>query len=278
MYCMTIYRAILFFYWIIQLTIGQAEQEKSDCVSNTCKSPILGTGEMFDSIAGYYDITNRFMSFGQDLSWRNTFMEHIDFSKSSINILDLATGTGDVAIVISKTFNKFHPTHQYHITGIDPSKNMLAIAHTKINQLNLSNKIDLQVGDAQQLINISNEIYDYITMSFGIRNVLNRKQALQEINRILKNDNKSYLLIMEFVNPNKGYISILIQYFLKFILPSIGTIISGGKSKEYNHLKNSILQFPNEYDFLIELSSSGFHECQSFNIFMNIVILFKCKK
>eukprot|EP00597_Dinobryon_sp_UTEXLB2267_P012792 CAMPEP_0170123686 /NCGR_PEP_ID=MMETSP0020_2-20130122/17659_1 /TAXON_ID=98059 /ORGANISM="Dinobryon sp., Strain UTEXLB2267" /LENGTH=190 /DNA_ID=CAMNT_0010355335 /DNA_START=523 /DNA_END=1095 /DNA_ORIENTATION=- len=168
------------------------------------------------------------------------------------------------------------------ITGIDPSKNMLDIAGKKVSQKKLSSMIQLKVGDAENLSGVGNNEYNALTMSFGIRNVKNRKLALSEIFRVLKTSPRpsvSNVFILEFVSPSEGWLAPLGRLFLQYLVPLLGRLsAAGGHSAEYQHLADSIQRFPNSTAFLLEMSDAGFSNCRAENVYLHIVYLFTCEK
>jgi len=267
----------------------------------------LGSGEMFDSIAPYYDTANTVMSLGQHYYWRRYLIDAVILAipltiahdnkicdsgsckaESTFKVLDLATGTADVAILLAQTIMSSVDLRDelriapISITGIDPSKNMLDIAGKKVSQKKLSSMIQLKVGDAENLSGVGNNEYNALTMSFGIRNVKNRKLALSEIFRVLKTSPRpsvSNVFILEFVSPSEGWLAPLGRLFLQYLVPLLGRLsAAGGHSAEYQHLADSIQRFPNSTAFLLEMSDAGFSNCRAENVYLHIVYLFTCEK
>jgi demethylmenaquinone methyltransferase / 2-methoxy-6-polyprenyl-1,4-benzoquinol methylase len=231
----------------------------------------FGSGSMFDQIATRYDIINRILALGMDISWRQRMVEMIvdrvvsvDLSPlhsnhgSSVRILDVATGTADVAILLAKELQKrrigvsIEGSDQIaHITGVDPSQEMITVGRQKIGaSSSLQNCIDLQVHDAQDLSRLeSPTLYDAATMAFGIRNVPDRGKALCEIYSLLRTN--ATLGILEFSEPDPkefGVLGYLARYFIRYVIPFAGGILSG-HPKEYWHLQNSIQDFPSPQEF-----------------------------
>jgi demethylmenaquinone methyltransferase / 2-methoxy-6-polyprenyl-1,4-benzoquinol methylase len=208
----------------------------------------FGTGSMFDSIASRYDSINRVLSMGMDIGWRRTMVNVIQDSVQNNKhpqLLDLATGTADVAIQLTKQIP--HAT----IVGIDPSQNMLSIGRHKVHQQNLDDIIDLRLGDAQNLSTLKRQSFDGATMAFGIRNVPDRNKALCQIHSVLKKNSK--FCILEFSEPDYstgGFIgAYLATYFVRYVIPIVGGILSGSP-REYWHLQKSINDFPKPNDFV----------------------------
>lgn len=222
----------------------------------------FGSGSMFDKIAHRYDITNRFLALNLDTSWRRLMVNEVLKNVSSesdqkIKILDLATGTADVAILLANQANSRNTSGgEVKITGVDPSNNMISIGKEKVKSLDLSQQIQLQIGDARNLKELSDSSFHGATMAFGIRNVPEKELALCEMHRVLmketKSDKGSKLAILEFSEPDEesgilGYY--FARPFIRHVVPVIGAALSGAP-REYMHLQNSIKEFPTPTDFV----------------------------
>ncbi len=189
--------------------------------------------KMFDTISGNYDILNRIISFGSDIKWRNKILRMI-LTKSPESILDVATGTGDLAIKFARK------SKATKIIGLDISEGMLSVAKKKISDTILSEKVEFIKGDSEALP-FSTNSYDAITVSFGIRNFENLEKGLSEIYRVLKP--KGLFIILETSIPAKfpfkqGYL-----FYTKRVLPIIGKIFSKDKLA-YTYLSESASVFP----------------------------------
>jgi len=189
--------------------------------------------KMFDTISGNYDILNRIISFGSDIKWRNKILRMI-LRKSPESILDVATGTGDLAIKFARK------SKATKIIGLDISEGMLSVAKKKISDTILSEKVEFIKGDSEALP-FSTNSYDAITVSFGIRNFENLEKGLSEIYRVLKP--KGLFIILETSIPTKfpfkqGYL-----FYTKRVLPIIGKIFSKDKLA-YTYLSESASVFP----------------------------------
>lgn len=187
-----------------------------------------------------------------DVGWRKVMVTKVK-EYSPKRILDLATGTADVALLLAESIP------EATIIGVDPSHNMLEMGRTKVKNQDLTSRIQLQQGDAQDLISTFEPAsFDAATMSFGIRNVPNRKLALCEIHSLLKPS--GVFCILEFSEPteNAGIMGFLARLFIRHVVPIIGGIVSGAP-REYLHLQNSIQDFPSPPDFvqLLEHLSCG---------------------
>lgn len=260
--------ACIIYRWSHKLDYGTCRSESHFGIH-------LGSGEMFDCIAPFYDVANWAMSLGLDKSWRYKLVKMSNLQDNE-SIVDLATGTGDVAIAMANFIIK-EKIQKCQILGVDPSTKMLQFAQDKIEKSNLKSLIDLSLGDGQNLSNIRSQSVDLVTMSFGIRNVRNHSAAIEEIKRILKPSGR--VLIMEFVNPRKGLLSPVISFFISTIVPMIGSMFSGGHEREYRHLGASIMNFPTPEKFLDIMKRSGFQEsdCSAVDIFLDSIYIFRCK-
>lgn len=206
---------------------------------------------MFNEISPSYDKANRILSFGVDISWRQKACKKVlrcFTDNSSLKILDVACGTGDM-IEIWQECAKEQNKKIAKIQGIDPSEGMLEVAKSKFKD------VDFIQALATELPQKNNEM-DILSISYGIRNVVQRKEALDEFARVLKKD--GILLVLEFTKRQKGgIIALLRDFYLKHILPLIGGYIS--KNKEaYKYLPNSIDSFLSKDEFIKELEKAGF--------------------
>ena len=197
---------------------------------------------MFNSIAGNYDFLNHFLSFGVDFYWRNQVLKIIK-DKNPETILDIATGTGDLAILASKAKPK-------KIMGIDISEEMLNVGIAKVKDKNLNNIIELQQADSENLPFNDNE-FDLAMVAFGVRNFENLEKGLSEIRRVLKP--KGTLIILEFSQPKYFPVKQLYSFYSKYILPLLGRIISKD-ANAYTYLPESVKRFPC-YNELCEIMS-----------------------
>jgi demethylmenaquinone methyltransferase/2-methoxy-6-polyprenyl-1,4-benzoquinol methylase len=189
--------------------------------------------QMFDTISGEYDGLNRVISFGIDQKWRENVVQIVD-SVSPKNILDIATGTGDLAIMFAEK------TKAEKIVGLDISEGMLNVGRSKIKKKNLDNRIEMVVGDSEKLP-FSDNYFDAITVSFGVRNFETLETGLAEILRVLKPKGK--FVILETSVPTKfpfkqGYL-----FHSNVLLPLIGKLFSKDK-KAYGYLSESAANFP----------------------------------
>ena len=244
----------------------------------------LGSGAMFDEIAPYYDSANKFMSLNLDQSWRRVLVDELGLGQlphmAELNILDVASGTGDVAIMIATDLKRLGLDSTASIIALDPSPRMLSFAQTKIEAANLSRLVSIQVGSAEQFTDLSkaSKLFDAVTISFGIRNFADRSKALVAIRQVLKSRHLSRVTILEFATPRTGLLAPVVRLFLNFAVPVLGTLVAGrAHAAEYAHLRDSILKFPHPDDFVRVMGDAGLLHCHARNVFLNVVWLFSCK-
>lgn len=188
--------------------------------------------KMFDNISKEYDGLNRVISFGIDIKWRNKVVD-IVAKNNPAKILDIATGTGDLAISLTKTGAK-------QIIGLDISDGMLEVGRQKIAAKNLNNIIEMVIGDSENLP-FENDSFDAITVAFGVRNFENLEKGLSEIFRVLKPH--GVFVILETSVPTKTPYKQGYKLYSKYILPTIGKMFSKDK-KAYQYLCDSASVFP----------------------------------
>ena len=209
-------------------------------------SPIA---DMFDRISPKYDVLNHLLSINIDKVWRKKTAKAVARTHPK-RILDLATGTADLAILLAK----HNP--QAHIIGMDISEKMLEIGKRKVDKKNLIHQIELRTGDAASLP-FEDNTFDAVTVAFGVRNFENLDKGLSEIHRVLKP--MGQVFILEFSMPDKFPIKQVYKLYFKHILPKIGKWVSKD-SYAYSYLPASVEKFPNRWDFLRALSLHGLRE------------------
>jgi len=202
--------------------------------------------QMFDNISGKYDELNHILSMGIDVGWRKKVVKIIK-NQNPETVLDIATGTGDLAIMMAKATDA-------KITGFDLSAGMLDVGRKKIAELNLEDRIELIQGDAEKM-KFEDNSFDCITVAFGVRNFENLKKGLDEIYRVLKPGGK--FVILEFSQPQSFPMKQLYGFYSKNILPMIGKKISKDKSA-YTYLPESVKAFPYGEEMKKILKSSNF--------------------
>ena len=202
---------------------------------------------MFETIAFSYDFQNSFLSLRRDVYWRRALAQCITKRDEAL-ILDMATGTAEVAMEICK----HHPGAK--VVGVDFSPKMLDIGHNKVKLRKLVSRIHLSLGDGRQLP-VQSGCFDAATIAFGIRNIEERDQALAEFNRILKPGGQ--LLVMEFDVPDDLVLGTIYRLYFDYIMPPLGNLLSR-TNYAYSYLADSVHGFPGEREFLQEIGDAGF--------------------
>ena len=227
-------------------------------------SPIA---KMFDRISPKYDRLNHLLSFNIDKTWRKKTAKAVAKDQPK-TILDLATGTADLAIALAK----YNP--QAHIIGLDISEKMLAIGKEKVKKQGLENQIDLRLGDAAAL-SFESQFFDAVTVAFGVRNFENLQQGLSEICRVLKPNGQVYIL--EFSMPERFPIKQAYRLYFKQILPKIGEQVSKD-DWAYSYLPESVERFPKPAAFLQTLNDNGLSEASTRSLTWGIATLYTARK
>jgi demethylmenaquinone methyltransferase/2-methoxy-6-polyprenyl-1,4-benzoquinol methylase len=202
---------------------------------------------MFDSIAWRYDFLNRFLSLGIDRMWRRKAIRVIGRTHRPVTILDVATGTGDLAIAALK----LNPAK---VTGIDISERMLELGREKTGKKGLSGKIELLRGDSEN-IHFPENSFDAAMVAFGVRNFSNPLSGLKEMNRVMRPG--GIIMVLEFSRPSAFPFRQLYNLYFMNILPFIGRAFSKDRSA-YRYLPESVMQFPDNEQFMELLEKAGF--------------------
>ena len=222
--------------------------------------------EMFDNISHRYDFLNHMLSLSIDKGWRKKVVK-LAAAENPKEILDVATGTGDLAIALVKAGPE-------KIVGLDLSSGMLKVGQKKIEQHKLTNIISLKQGDSENLP-FEDESFDAVTVSFGVRNFENLEKGLSEIKRVLRPSGK--LLILEFSQPEKFPFKQSYRFYFKNILPVIGKIISKDNSA-YTYLPESVNAFPYGVRFTKILNTLGFQNTKSTPVTFGIATIYEATK
>ena len=223
--------------------------------------------EMFDRIAPAYDRLNDIMSLRVARLWRKK-MAKIVAKLYPKHILDLATGTGDMAIVLAKRMRGAH------ITGADPSEGMLAIAEKKIAKKHLSERIKLEVAEAEKLP-YADGSFDAVTVVFGVRNFHDIGAGLREMHRVLRR--KGMVFIMEFSMPRGKIFAPIYRFYFRKWLPLVGGKVSGDKDA-YTYLPESVVEFPDWEQFTELMWECGYANVKSKALFFGIARIYKGEK
>ncbi len=207
--------------------------------------PQLGSGAMFDRIAPRYDLVNRVISLGLDQRWRRRVVRSLQLGEHP-RVLDVATGTGDLAIAIARG------CPGATVVGLDPSANMLAIAHAKLMRADLGARVSVVEGDAQALPFKDCE-FDAATIAFGIRNVPDRALGLRELARVVRPGGR--IAVLELGEPRRGILGAAARFHCRVVVPRLGALL-GGK-REYRYLQTSVAAFPPPDEFAEIMRGAG---------------------
>ena len=219
---------------------------------------------MFNNIAPYYDFLNRLLSLGIDISWRKKAVRQLLEEPRPTIILDVATGTADLALEINRQLSP------KHVTGVDIADDMLEIGRKKIAKQNLSQIIKLESGDSEDL-QFEDNHFDAITVAFGVRNFENLEKGLAEMKRVLKPGGKA--VILEFSKPSIFPFKQLYHFYFKNILPFIGRFTSKDP-KAYQYLYESVQSFPDGERFTEILSTVGFKQSKCVPLTLGICSIY----
>ena len=231
------------------------------------KSKKEQVAEMFDRIAGRYDLMNRFLSARTDIGWRKKAIRLLKKDNPK-TILDVATGTGDMSIMACKILQ---PTK---ITGIDISEQMLEVGRKKIEKEGLGDKIHLQAGDSET-INFAENTFDAGMVAFGIRNFENLEKGLLEIWRVLKPG--AQLIILEFSTPKNKAVRNLYNLHMQVIAPQTAKMF--GQNKEaYDYLRESANAFPDRGDLVDILNRLGYSDTGFKSLSLGICCIYNGRK
>ncbi len=222
--------------------------------------------KMFDSISFEYDKLNRLISAGNDVKWRKKIYE-IAFPLNPIDILDIATGTADIALELSKIKGS-------KIIGLDISEKMLNVGRQKVTDRSLENRVSLVSGDAENL-SFSKNTFDLISIGFGVRNFQNLEKGLSESFRVLREGGT--LIILETSVPQNKFVKFFYLLFSRTFIPLIGSLFSKDK-KAYNYLQKSAEEFPSGENFSLILKSCGFKSVQIMPLMLGASSIYVAKK
>jgi demethylmenaquinone methyltransferase/2-methoxy-6-polyprenyl-1,4-benzoquinol methylase len=223
--------------------------------------------KMFDKIAFRYDFLNHFLSAGIDVGWRKKAIKLLR-PLNPRSVLDVATGTGDMAILAGKLLSA------EKIIGIDISDGMLDIGKKKIEKLGVQQRIELLKGDSETII-FNDNSFDAVTVAFGVRNFQNLELGLSEIKRVLKPGGK--LIVLEFTKPKLPVIKNFYNLYLNVITPWIGKVISKN-NKAYQYLNESVQKFPEGNDFVQILNKLGYKNASCKTLSLGISSIYRGEK
>ncbi|MCG2793350.1 MAG: bifunctional demethylmenaquinone methyltransferase/2-methoxy-6-polyprenyl-1,4-benzoquinol methylase UbiE [Weeksellaceae bacterium] len=221
--------------------------------------------DMFDNIAPKYDLLNHMLSMKIDVLWRNKLVEILRKDQPKL-VLDVATGTGDLAIAVQKGTDA-------DVVGLDLSQQMLNVGIEKIRKQKLDGRISMQKGDAEQLPFEDNK-FDGVTVAFGVRNFENLDKGLTELRRVVKEGKSIYILEFSKV---EGFLGPFYMFYFKNILPAIGRLVSKD-NRAYTYLPDSVNAFPFGEKMKTILLDTGFRAVEYKKLSLGIATIYKATK
>lgn len=222
---------------------------------------------MFDSIAGRYDALNRIMTLGIDISWRKRMVRSVARGGAR-NVLDVATGTADLALMLAEAIPSGH------VTGVDMSEGMLAVGRAKVAKKGMEGRITLLKEDAGNL-SLADGTFDAVTAAFGVRNFENIARGIEEMHRVLVPGGGVYIL--ELGRPRNKIFGTFFRWYFHGVLPLVGRIVSGNQGA-YTYLPQSVDGFPCGDAFLKIMEEAGFVQCSFKNLFGGVANIYYGKK
>jgi demethylmenaquinone methyltransferase / 2-methoxy-6-polyprenyl-1,4-benzoquinol methylase len=223
--------------------------------------------KLFDQIAETYDFLNILLSLGIDRLWRKKIIRLLNKTKVD-NALDMATGTGDMAILLAQS------DHIKKVEGIDLSQEMISIGNEKIKKQSLSDKCELKIGDGVS-IPFEDQSQDLITVTFGIRNFPDFQESMKNMHRVLRPGGKA--IIMEFSLPENYLIRKFYLFYFRHVLPFIGNLISGHKNA-YTYLNQTVEDFPYGQEFADHFLENGFKKVNMHPLTFGIACIYVATK
>ncbi|MEZ7508885.1 bifunctional demethylmenaquinone methyltransferase/2-methoxy-6-polyprenyl-1,4-benzoquinol methylase UbiE [Cloacibacterium sp. Arc13] len=232
---------------------------------NTDQSKKTEVEDMFDNIAPKYDLLNHVLSMKIDVLWRNTLVKWMNKDAPKL-VLDVATGTGDLAIAVQKGTGA-------EVVGLDLSQQMLNVGIDKIKKINLDQKISMQKGDAENLPFDDNK-FDAVSVAFGVRNFENLEKGLAELRRVVKENSSVYILEFSKV---EGFLAPFYMFYFKNILPQIGKLVSKD-NRAYTYLPDSVNAFPFGEKMKQILLEIGYSKVEYKKLSLGIATIYKATK
>ena len=224
--------------------------------------------QMFNQISPRYDLLNRLLAWGLDISWRKRLSQYLP-KRDGLRLVDLATGTADVPLFLVQTNPQIA-----HVSGVDMAEKMLDVGRGKIERKTLQDKIELFHGDANA-IPFEDTAFDGVTMAFGIRNVKDPTIVFKEMLRVLKPQGRA--LILEFSIPKNPILKLGHLFYLRHIVPAVGWLVSG-HYKAYKYLNQTIEDFPYGQDFTDRMESVGFQNAKANTLLGGVATIYQGDK
>lgn len=219
--------------------------------------------EIFSSVTSTYDFLNRLLSMRRDVAWRNAMIKKMHFFKTN-RLLDIATGTADVAIGAARSFRHIE------VVGLDPSAAMLAVGREKVERAGLSSRVSLVDGDALKLP-FPEGAFDVACVAFGMRNIPEKSGALREMRRVVAPGGQ--VMVLEMGLPNPGFFREFYIWYLGRVMPKMARLFSSHPAA-YEYLADSIMNFPGPEAFKTLMQSEGLSDIDITEMSFGITRLF----
>ncbi len=219
--------------------------------------------DIFASITDKYDFLNRFLSGRQDVAWRKRTVFEMKFFNTN-RFLDVATGTGDLALDCANTYP------EVNVTGVDFVQEMVNNGLKKVDAQYLNNRVELKWGDATQ-IEFDDNSFDVTAIAFGIRNIPDKEKALSEMKRIIVPDGQ--LMVLELTTPELGFWRNVYSFYLNGVLPKLAKWFTKNPAA-YEYLADSIMNFPTRREFLALMESMGLKNCKAIPLTFGVCTLY----
>ncbi len=218
---------------------------------------------IFASVTDKYDFLNRFLSGRRDVAWRKRTVSEMNFFKIH-RFLDVATGTGDLALDCAKTYS------DVKVTGVDFVQEMVDKGVEKVSNQHLKDRVELKWGDATQL-EFDNNSFDVTAIAFGIRNIPDKIKALNEMKRVIVENGQ--VMVLELTTPEPGFWRSIYSFYLNGVLPKLAKLFTNNPAA-YEYLADSIMNFPTRKEFISLMESIGLKNCKTIPLTFGICTLY----
>jgi len=219
--------------------------------------------DIFASVTDKYDFLNRFLSGRRDVAWRKRAVSEMKFFNTN-RFLDLATGTGDLALDCANTYQ------DVQVTGVDFVEEMVNNGLKKVDKQNLEHRVELKWGDATN-IDYIDDTFDVTAIAFGIRNIPNKEKALSEMKRIIVPNGQ--IMVLELTTPEPSFWRSTYSFYLNGVLPKLAKWFTKNPAA-YEYLADSIMNFPTRGEFLALMESIGLKNCRAIRLTFGVCTLY----
>jgi demethylmenaquinone methyltransferase/2-methoxy-6-polyprenyl-1,4-benzoquinol methylase len=219
--------------------------------------------DIFASVTEKYDFLNRFLSGRRDVAWRKRTVSEMKFFQTN-RFLDVATGTGDLALDCANTYP------DVNVTGVDFVQEMVDKGSEKVSTQQLKDRVELKWGDATNL-QFDNNSFDVTAIAFGIRNIPDKEKALSEMKRIIVE--KGQVMVLELTTPEPGFWRSTYSFYLNGVLPKLAKLFTKNPAA-YAYLADSIMNFPTRREFVALMESIGLKNCRAIPLTFGVCTLY----